>query len=494
MVSRRSFLAGAAACASAMPTASRPPNILFILMDDLGWPSTGVYGNQLVPTPHIDGLAREGMKFTQAYVTPQCTPTRATLLTGQYTARNRMWHVIPPYGLHWAKMHEPKFQDQLPREAFTLAKGMKAAGYSTACIGKWHLTNGPDGNYAGLKQKAAHHYGFDVTAKPAPRPDELRTGDKGVDRLTTEAIAFIEANRQKPFLCYLPHHTIHGVVTAPDDVVAKYRAKGFPEEGLNNATYLAAIEHFDTSIGRLLGALDTFGLRESTAVFFVSDNGGVSRSFLPNPAIPADGSAVRLDEGWRGFPNAPLRGMKGSAYEGGIRVPMLVRWPGQVRPGSTCHTPVHIVDMMPTLFSMAGARAPQGYTQDGANILPLLTRHGRFADRALYWYMPFYDLRWGATPSAVIREGNWKLIEAFGDYVDLETREYVPRPRVELFNLEKDIGETRNLAARQPAKARELQRKLREWIAASGSVVPGPNPRYDPRRALQEARGFAPEN
>ncbi|MEZ5401516.1 MAG: sulfatase [Bryobacteraceae bacterium] len=488
-ISRRSFVAAAAA--GAVTAQPRRPNILYILMDDLGWPSIGAYGNKLVPTPNLDRLARDGMKFTQAYVTPQCTPTRATLLSGQYTARNRMWHVIPPYGLHWAKMREPRFRDQFPRDAFTLAKGLRSAGYTTACIGKWHLTNGPDGNYAGLRQEAARHYGFDVTSKPAPRPDELRTADKGVDRLTSEAIAFIEENRERPFFCYLPHHTIHGPVVAPESKVAAYRAKGFPEEGLNNANYLAAIEHFDTAVGRLLARLDDLRLRDSTAVFFVSDNGGVARSFQPNPAIPPGGAPIRLEEGWRAFSNEPLRAMKGSAYEGGIRVPMIVRWPGRVRPGSVCDTPVHIVDTMPTLFAMAGARAPEGYVQDGADIGPLLAGR-RMPERALYWYMPFYDLRWGATPSAVIREGRYKLIESFGDYVDLDTREYVPKPRIELFDLDADRGERIDLAARQPARARAMQAKLRQWIAASGAEVPGPNPHYDPKRALEEARGFPP--
>ena len=338
----RGLAFGAFAARAPLAAATRP-NILFILMDDLGWPSLSCFGNTHVPTPNLDRLAGEGVRFTQAYVTPQCTPTRATFLTGQYTARNKMWHVIPWYGYPAARVQEQPFREGLSRDAFTLAKGMKAAGYATACIGKWHLTTNEDGNYTGLRPEASHYYGFDTVQTPAKTRDEQNTGDKAVNRFTDEAIAFIERNSARPWFCYLPHHSIHRKVAAPEELVRKYLAKGYPAEGLNNATYLAAIEHFDTAIGRLLAALDRMGQRERTAVIFMSDNGGVYRSYLPNPVVPADGTPLRLAEGASEFSNAPLRGGKGYAYEGGIRVPMIVRWPGVTKAGRTCETPVHIV-------------------------------------------------------------------------------------------------------------------------------------------------------
>jgi arylsulfatase A-like enzyme len=267
---RRRFLAaalGAAAGAAAAPPSPRKPNILLVLMDDLGYSSLSCYGNQQVPTPNLDRLASQGIRFTDAYVTPQCTPTRATLLTGQYTAVNRMWHVIPPYHYPGARIAEPVCRAGLDRGAFTLAKGMQQAGYATACIGKWHLTTNDDGNYGGLQPEAARFYGFDTVATPPKSAREFSTGDKAVGRFTDEAIAFIRANRERPWFCYLAHHSIHGVVSAPDALIRKYRDQGFPAEGLNNATYLAAIEHFDTEVGRLVKAVDQLGLASSTLVF-----------------------------------------------------------------------------------------------------------------------------------------------------------------------------------------------------------------------------------
>ncbi|MCL5742494.1 MAG: sulfatase [Acidobacteria bacterium] len=478
-------LAGAA-LAPAILRGANKPNVLFILMDDLGYPSLSCYGNKYVPTPNLDRLAGEGVRFTQAYVTPQCTPTRATLLTGQYTARNKMWHVIPGYGYPRARVEEPPFRVNLSREAFTFGKGMKAAGYATACIGKWHLTANQDGSYVGLNPAASHFYGFDTVQTPAKDPREHATGDKAVNRFTDEAIAFIERNRNQPWFCYLPHHSIHGPVAAPEALVRKYSAKGYPEKGLNNATYLAAIEHFDTAIGRLLAALDRLGQRERTMVVFLSDNGGVYRSYGPKPE--GAGQGLHMPEHETVFSNAPLRAGKGFSYEGGIRVPMIVRWPGVTRTGAVCETPVHAVDLMPTFFEAAGARVPDGYTADGVSLVPLLGG-GSLRPRPLYWYMPFYDVRWLSTPNAIVRDGDYKLIETFGDFIPEDGRQkYTIGPRLELFDLRGDPGERNNLAGRMPDRAARMSKQLHEWIRSTDSAVPGLNPNYDPAHALDEAK------
>ena len=462
------------------------PNILFILTDDQGWTTLGSYGNRLVPTPHLDRLAAEGARFTDAYVMPQCTPTRAALLTGQHTARNGMWHVIPWYGTPYGRLREPPFRESLARDTFTLAKGLRAAGYATGTAGKWHLTNNADGNYVSLKPEAAAHYGFDFSAPPGPGSQNV--GDKHVNYLTDQAIAFITQNRDRPWFFYLAHHTIHGVVSAPDDIVARYRARGAPATGLHNATYLAAIEHLDASIGRLMAKLDDLRLRERTLVVFLSDNGGVDGVYDMAPFDERKGAKpptpTRLTVDRREFSNAPLRMGKGSHYEGGIRVPLIVRWPAVIAPGTVSDTPVHVVDWMPTLFAAAGARAPAGHVVDGTNLLPLF-RGETLAPRPIYWYLPFYELRWGATPSAIIREGDWKLIEFFGDWFDPDGN-YVVGPRLELYNLRTDIGEQRNLAATEPARTAALQRKLRAWMQSIPVEVPGPNPRFDPPRQLLE--------
>ncbi|MBL9213818.1 MAG: sulfatase-like hydrolase/transferase, partial [Opitutaceae bacterium] len=309
----RLVLAALLISATASGAASRArPNILFILTDDQGWPTLSCYGSTQVPTPHLDSLARDGVRFTDAYVMPQCTPTRAALLSGQHTARNGMWHVIPGYGSPWAPVTEPVFREQFPREAFNLAKGLRAAGYATGMAGKWHLTTGADGDYTALKPAAAAAYGFDFVA---PRgPGTQNEGDKWVDHLTDQAMGFITTYRARPWFFYLAHHTVHGRISAPPDLVAKHRARGAPESGFHNATYLACIEHLDNSVGRLLRHLDTEGQRENTIVVFLTDNGGVDTSWAL-PAMsndPVDGSApLRVRE--QHFDNAPLRSGKGTA-------------------------------------------------------------------------------------------------------------------------------------------------------------------------------------
>lgn len=450
----------------------------------LGWGALSCQGNRHVETPHLDRLAREGMRFTQAYVTPQCTPTRATLLTGQYTARNGMFHVIPPYCYPYARMKEIPHKENIGREAFLLPKGLQAAGYRTAAIGKWHLTANADGHYNGLNAGASQHYGFDVVAQPQRHAREFVTGDKAVDRFTDEGLEFIKQNRQNPFFLYLSHHSIHNVVAAPDEVVAKYRARGYPEKDFQNATYLAAIEHLDRAFGRLMEGLEKQGVADNTVLMFLTDNGGIHRQLKP----PAQGSE-RLEIRERLFDNAPFREGKGFAYEGGIRVPFLVRWPGVTQAGRVSREPVHAVDLLPTMLEAAGAKAPAGYPLDGVSLREAM-RGRKLAKRPLYWYMPFYDLNWGATPSAAMREGDWKLIEYFGDWFDASAGyRYVTEPKLELYHLGKDAGEKVDLARKEAARAARMQRQLREWIAQCGARVPGVNPAYDPSRAFETVRG-----
>ena len=460
------------------------PNILLILTDDQGWPTLGCYGNEVVPTPHLDRLAKEGTRFTDAYAMPQCTPTRAALFTGQHTARTGMWHVLtnPWYGYPWAPIAEPAYREQLPRDWFTLPKGLRSAGYATGMAGKWHLTANADGNYVSLNAEAADAYGFDYVA---PRgAGSQNEGDKWVDHLTDCAIEFMRDHRGQPWFFYLAHHTLHGVVSAPPELIAKHKNNGAPESGLNNATYLAAIEHLDNSVGRMLGALDELGMRDQTLVVFVSDNGGVSHSYDPAPFTTGPGTDTQLKIKTEEFSNAPLRGPKGSPYEGGIRVPCLVRWPGVTKPGIGVTTPVHIVDWLPTLCEVAGAKTPTDYELDGVSLVPLLRGEG-LAERALFWHVPLYDLRWGATPCAVVRRGDWKLIEYFGDYYDAEGKYHSGR-RVELYDLRHDLGEKIDLADRHPQRKQALLDELYAMLRDCKAEIPGPNPHHDPQRAFKE--------
>lgn len=474
--------------ARAEDTAAPKPNVLVILTDDQGWSSLGCYGNRLVPTPHLDRLALEGVRFTDAYAMPQCTPTRAALFTGQHTARSGMWHVLtrPWYGYPWAPVREPAYREQLPREWFTLPKAMRSVGYATGMAGKWHLTANQDGDYVSLRPDAADAYGFDEVA---PRgPGSQNEGDKWVDHLTDSAIGFIKKHRRQPWFFYLAHHTLHGRVSAPEALVEKYRKRGAPEQGENNATYLAAIEHLDHSIGRLLQSVDELGLRERTLVIFLSDNGGVAHMFDPKPFTTGPGTDKQLRVLQREFSNAPLRGTKGSPYEGGIRVPCLVRWPGVINEKQVVSTPVHVVDWLPTLLELAGAQAPAEHKLDGVSLAPLLRGQRtdkRLSERALFWHAPLYDLRWGATPCAVVRQGDWKLIEYFGDRFDEHGR-YQSGRHVELYHLRDDVGETKNLADTEVKRREDLLAQLHRFFEDCNCEVPAANPHHDPAQLFRE--------
>ncbi|TWU04690.1 sulfatase [Stieleria varia] len=466
-------------CVSSSAAETTRPNILFILTDDQGWPTLGCYGSQQVPTPHLDRLADEGVRFTDAYVMPQCTPTRAALLTGQHTARSGMWHVIPWYGQPWARIQEPAFREQLPREWSTLPKVLRGHGYATGMAGKWHLTNGVDGNYVELK--SADAYGFDFVA---PRgPGSQNEGDKWVDHLTDSAISFIRERQERPWFFYLSHHTLHGVVSAPAELVKKYREAGAPETGMFNATYLAAIEHLDNSIGRLMAALDEMQQRENTIVVFLSDNGGLGTVFN----VGSETLTINRQE----FDNAPLRAGKGTPYEGGIRVPCMLRWPAKVAAGQTVSTPIHVTDWMPTLLAAAGCDEGES-DYDGVNLIPLLQGE-RLLERPLFFHMPLYDLRWAATPCAVIREGDWKLIEYFGDSFDRDLH-YLPGRKLELFNLRSDLGETTNLASMERVRADAMSAKLHAWLKSIPTPIPTENPHFDPKKQFDETKVKQPWN
>jgi len=438
------------------------PNILFIFMDDLGWSSLSCLGNPYMQTPNIDKLAENGALFTAAYATPQCTPTRASLLTGQHTARNKMWHVVPYYGYPYAKLKEPGYLEDLPRESYTIGEVLKDNEYKTAILGKWHLSAyDNDGYYTYLWDSAKQYYGFDYV-NPITEPSEYQSyGDKGVDFLTDEAIKFMTENRDTSFFIYLSHHTIHGPVLAPDSLIQKYIKLGFSNDGQNNATYLAAINHFDNSVGRLIETLNVLELEKETMVIFYSDNGGVDKQ----------------------FEQAPLRHGKGSPYEGGIRVPLIVSWPGVIEPAKI-NEPVHVVDFYPTLLDYAGGNFKKNLTLDGESFRPLLEGES-LGERELFWYMPLYDPQWGATPAAVMRKGDYKLVWFFGDYIEKENNfNYITEGRVELYNLANDLSEVNDLSEEFPGKTIRMKERLYKWIRKMDQDTCKLNPDFNRERAL----------
>ena len=422
------------------------PNFVFILMDDLGWMDVSCYGSKFYETPNIDRLASQGMRFTSAYAAcPVCSPTRASILTGKYPARLHLTDWIPGHKQENPKLLVPEFNQQLPLDEVTIAETLKSAGYVTASIGKWHLGKEPfypdkqgfDFVFGGTNQGNQPSYFYPYGIK------NITTGTKGeylTDRLTTEAEKFIEANKDKPFFLYLPQYAVHTPLKGKPEVVAKYEKKVKPGMDQNNAQYAAVVEGADNSVGRIMAKLDELKLSDRTVVIFFSDNGGL-----------ADVTS-----------NAPLRAGKGTLYEGGIRVPLIVRWPGKVKAGSLCHTPMISTDFYPTLLEMAGM---EGSAHDGLSIMPLLRQKGSIERKTFYWHYPHYHR---TTPSGSIRDGDWKLIEFFED------------DHVELYNLKDDLSETTDLAAKQPEKAQELRKKLADWRKSVNAAMPTPNPEYKP--------------
>lgn len=464
-----------------LAAAESRPNILHILADDMGCNALSCYGNKDLQTPHLDRLAAQGMRFTQAYADAQCSPTRAAFLSGQYGARTGVFKVLNEKEPSYAPMRSAEAKNTLGPETATLATTLRKAGYSTGISGKWHIAN--NASVAPLSKRRGYFdaYGFDF-AGPADAAQHHE--DKCVTAITDDIIGFIEANRQKPWFAFVSHFSPHTKLEAPEALIAKHVARGFKraesDEGKSTerpiANYLAMLEFFDNEVGRLLAKLDELGLAENTMVIFTSDNGGLSR--VTN--------------------NAPLREGKGSPYEGGIRVPLLVRWPGKVKAGSECEVPVHTVDFYPTFVKVASALAESktpaaakaAATLDGESLLPLLMQTGPLQRSAVFWHMPTYTTNYGRTPCAVIREGDWKLIHWFGDSMDTtgftpDDKPYgklVVGPRTELFNIREDPTEAQNLATDRPKKTTHLTNALNAWLKRTKAKLPTPNPDFDEKR------------
>lgn len=472
-ITRRDFISGIGrgalglAAAGLLPERAfggsdqRKPNVIFILIDDMGWRDTGCYGSTFYRTPSIDRLSRQGMKFTQAYAAcPVCSPTRASIMTGKYPARLHLTDWIAGHKFPYAKLKPAEFHLELPLDEITIAEALKPAGYATASIGKWHLGKEPffpdkqgfDVNIGGTHQGSTPSHFDPYRLSTLPRRED---GEYLADRLTEEAEGFIEKNRDRPFFLYLAHYAVHTPLMAKQEKIAKYQARSRPTNKQNNAVYAAMVESVDESVGRIMAKLDELGLADDTVIFFMSDNGGVHISKITS--------------------NAPLRAGKGTMYEGGIREPMIVRWPGKIKPGSRCEEPVVSTDFFPTILDMAGIRMKPDQAPDGLSLMPLLTQTGSLPRDTIYWHYPHYHPG-GTSPAGAIRCGDWKLIEYFED------------GHVELYDLKNDLSETTDLAAQMPDKAEQLRAMLAEWRKSVDAPMPSPNPDYDPARERERPR------
>ena len=455
------------------------PNVVFFLVDDLGQRDLGCYGSEFYETPNLDRLAVEGARFTNAYAAcPVCSPTRASLMTGQWPQRLGITDYIgaPLTPERWkrnTKSLPAPYSDRLPLDTPTLAKAMKGAGYATFFAGKWHL--GPEGYWP-------ENQGFDInrggTDKGGPyggkkyfspygnpRLTDGPDGEHLPDRLASETNTFIEANKDRPFFAYFSFYSVHTPLMARADLQKKYEAKrsklavtekwGREHERdvravQSHAVYAAMVEAMDSAVGKVLTKLDELGLRENTLVIFTSDNGGLSTS-----------------EGWP-TSNAPLRGGKGWMYEGGIREPLLVRWPAVIKPGSTLDTPVSSPDFFPTLLEVAGSKPTVGQVLDGVSLVPVF-KGGSLSERPLFWHYPHYGNQGGA-PGAAIRLGKWKLIEWQEDQ------------RVELFDVVDDLSEKVDRSTEQSELTQKLRQQLHAWQKTVGAKFPIPNPDFNPEK------------
>lgn len=436
------------------------PNVVFILADDLGWADIGCYGSTYHKTQNLDRFAAESLRFTHGYAAcPVCSPTRCAIMTGKYPQRIGITDWLPGRpDRPDQKLKRPALVTDLPTSEVTLASAFKQAGYVIALIGKWHL---------GGKDSTPEKHGFDVniggdhTGTPLsyfapfvgkkdgrfmPGLEKAPDGEYLTDRFAAEAEKFLETNKDKPFFLYLPHNAVHTPMRAKPEMVAKYKQRPAGQQG--NPTYAAMLESLDDAVGRVLKKLQDLKLAERTIVIFTSDNGGLAtlEGMAQAPTI-----------------NAPLREGKGYLYEGGIRVPLIVKWPGVTKPGKT-DAPACSIDFFPTLCE--ACRVTSEAKVDGVNLLPVL-KGGTIERKELYWHYPHYANQ-GSKPGGAIRSGNYKLIE------------FYENNRRELFDVVADVGENKNLAAEKPEVVKQLADKLATWRKEVGAKMPTPNPDYVP--------------
>jgi arylsulfatase A-like enzyme len=436
----------------------RPPNIVYILADDLGWTDLGVQGSRYYETPNLDRLASQGLRLQRYYNSQNCAPTRAVLMSGQYAPRTGMYTVNTLERGEPAarRMHVPANTTQLPLDRVLLPAAIRSAGYVTGMFGKWHLgTARPyhpaDRGFDEALVSDGRH--FKVTTVP---PVEVPPDQYLADFLTDRAVDFIGRHRDRPFFLYLPHFAVHTPIQAKPELVARWEQR--PPAGRHwHPTYAAMIQSVDESVGRIMARLEELGLARDTVLIFSSDNGGLGGYDRTEPPSEKRG----FTENW------PLRGGKGTLYEGGLRVPFIVRWPGVIPSGTTSDQPAAHIDLYPTLLEVAGGRPPAGQALDGVSLLPLWRNPAADLGRpAIYWHFPGYlesyvhPTGWRTGPVGAIHAGTHKLLEFF------ETE------RVELYDLARDPGETQDLSAADPARAAALRAQLAAWRTSVGAAMP----------------------
>ena len=514
LVSCRSVGAALLLTVCAWPAVARPPNLIFFLVDDMGWMDCGAYGSRYYETPNIDRLATQSMRFTQAYAQPLCSPTRASILTGQYSSRHGVtsatghrppqppgYRFLPQKAAPNVPYLMPESKNYLDPELTTLAEVLRKAGYRTGHFGKWHLglmpqhwpeQQGFETVWHCAPDPGPPNYFSPYGVAPSGTPDARHhvgtitdgpPGEHITDRLTDEALRFIEAHKDEPFYLNLWHYSVHGPWQHKEAYTAAFAKKRDPRDKQRNPVMASMLKNVDESLGRIMRRLDELGLAENTVLVFTSDNGGNCHSWsADDPKLRKITKAHPLYETiqryrkWAGGEvptnNDPLRDGKGRLYEGGIRVPLMVRWPGRIRAGSTSDSVVGCIDFFPTLLALLKLKSPSSQNVDGESFAPVLLDTGVLSREAYFIWFPHL------VPGVAVRKGDWKLIRRFQerpqDYDGL----------YELFNLKEDLGETRNLAASMPEKVRELDALIDAFVRETGALCPRRNPACSPMQGL----------
>ncbi|MGJ8643248.1 MAG: sulfatase [Luteolibacter sp.] len=451
---------------------AQKPNFVFLLVDDLGWGDFGCYGSEFHETPNIDKLASQGMLFNNAYAAcTVCSPSRAAILTGSYPARIQLTDWIAGHKKPFAKLAVPDWEIRMDHERVVLPEALKEGGYSTAFIGKWHLmpigepdfdqhyptSHGFDINVGGREWGMPKGPGKYFAPFGMPNLDDGEKGDFLTDKLTDVAVDFLVSASEKkdPFLLYFSYYTLHGPIMAPQELVKKYEEKKKTFKNLRNECVNPAragmVEKLDDSVGRIMAKLEELGIAENTVVILTGDNGGDTPQS-----------------------SGGLRDFKGYSHEGGVREPFVVKWPGKTALGSTCEEMVIGMDFYPTMLEMAGLPPRPDEHQDGVSLVPLLTGKIATMDRdTLYWHYPHYHR---TKPYGAIREGNMKLIEFFEDGA------------LELYDLNSDPKESKNLAVTNPEQAQELLKKLKQWRKSVDAQMMTENPKFDPSKGAKKKK------
>jgi arylsulfatase A len=441
----------------------KKPNIVLFLADDLGWTGLRCFGSDFYETPNLDQLAKEGMKFTDAYAAcTVCSPSRAAIMTGLYPGRLHLTSFIPGQERPHARLNVPDWTMGLDPVYTTVAEALKAGGYRTIHVGKWHL------NFPGRAQEGPKSHGFDFSEDAPPGTKGYILSEATVkklgkdsnyltDHLADLAVEQITKNgKENPFFLYFAFHVPHTPIQGRNDLVDEFSKKANPKAIHRNPEYAAMVKSMDMAVGRVLATLDAQGIADETIIIFTSDNGGLTQR---------NGVHDNFTE------NLPLRRGKGSAFEGGVRVPTIIKWPGVTKAGSICDEPVMGIDLYPTLIDITGLPANEA---DGVSLLPLLKDADATLDRDLFWHFPHYHAG-GDSPYTTIRSKNWRLIEFHEDGA------------LELYNLADDIGEAKNRAESDPEVTAELHRKLKQWRQQVDAQMPTANPDFDSEKAMQTA-------